>query len=260
MLVGIAYRRELFEWIISCPEAVGCVEITAEHFFDTTGNILDDLRVNYPVFVHGLGLSLGTPGRLDQTYLNKFSEICHRVDAKWVSEHIAFTRTQDIDLGHLNPVPYNEQMLKVMHEHIDELSDQCQRPVILENITSHLSVPGTMPETEFINRLCETSGCGLLLDITNLFVNSRNHQFDPVDWLNQISPEYIIQTHVVGYSCISGQYEDYHSESIQPVLWKLIDQVLDYAKVQATILERDSNFPPVEELGFELGRLSSRVN
>ena len=256
MDVGVGYRKELASWIHSYPDALSCIEITAEHFFDSNQNKLEEIREHYPIYVHGLGLSLGTPGDMDKKYLNKFSDICDLVNAQWVSEHIAFSRTDDVDLGHLNPIPFTENMLQVMHDHVVEVSNKCQRKVILENITSHLTIPGSMKETDFINRLCDDTGCGLLLDVTNLYVNSNNHDYDSVEWLNNIQPEYIVQLHVVGYSKIDGRYEDYHSESIQPDLWKLIDKVLTYAPVQAVIVERDNNFPTISEMTRELNLLA----
>lgn len=257
MLVGVGYRRELASWIHSHPPELGCIEVTADHFFDSHRECLQDIREHYPSYVHGLRMSLGTPGKLDRQYLRQFTDICDLVSAEWVSEHIAFTRTGDVDLGHLNPIPYGEKMLKLVKDHVNELADYCQRPVILENITSHLTLPGSMAETEFINRLCDATGCGLLLDVTNLYVNSRNHDYDPVAWLKEIMPEHIVQLHVVGYSINDDQYEDYHAESIQPELWKLIEQVIEYAAVQAVILERDNNFPTRQELALELASLKA---
>lgn len=112
---------------------------------------------------------------------------------------------------------------------------------------------------EFLNRLCEKADCGILLDVTNLYINSKNHGFDPRTWLNELNPERIVQLHVVGYSVRAGRWEDLHSEPIQDDLLGLIREVLAYAPVRAIIIERDSNFPEPEELAVELRKLEAAL-
>ena len=255
--VGIGYRRELANWIEGRPPEIECLEITAEHFFDGGDEQLRSLAVDYPVFVHGLGLSLGTPGPLDKNVLEHFVRLVKIANPEWISEHIAFTRSSEIDLGHLNPVQPAYETLSIIADHAVEVSEQCGKPLILENITSHLRLEGEMSEPEFLNHLCEKAGCGLLLDVTNLYINSKNHNFDPCSWLHELNPQHIVQLHVVGYSVVNGQWQDLHSESIQEDLLDLVDQVLGYAPVQAIIIERDSNFPESEELAGELRKLKT---
>lgn len=255
--VGIGYRRELGAWIRSKPPELGCLEITAEHFFGEDDSLLRDLREDYPLFVHGLGLSLGTAGPLDRETLEDFARVVRSADPLWISEHVAFTRTSEVDLGHLNPIARTPETLGLLRDHCIELRERCGKPLILENITSHLRTPGTMSETEFLNRLCEEAGCGVLLDVTNLFINSRNHRFDPGRWLREIEPKRIVQLHVVGYSVRQNRWEDLHAQGIQQDLWSLIEEALAYAPVQAVIVERDANFPRPEVLAEELSRLEA---
>ena len=254
-LVGMGFRRPFADWILGKPVVVDCLELTAEHFFDSGEDLLMQLGDLYPLSVHGLGLSLGSPGPLDQETLRQYQRVTELADARWCSEHIAFARTDDVDLGHLNPVPMTEDSLNTLVDHARELMDHCQRPLLLENITSYLRVPGELSETEFINRLCERSGAGLLLDVTNLFINSRNHQFDPIDWLHDIRSEHIRQLHIVGYSLEDGVWHDRHSEPIQEELFELAASVVAYAPVESIIVERDGNAPPIEEMESELSRL-----
>jgi hypothetical protein len=190
--------------------------------------------------VHGLGLSLGTPGPLRS---ENFERVVRAADPMWISEHVAFTRTAEVDLGHLNPVRPDHETLRIMADHARELAARCGKPLILENITTHLRVRGPMSETEFLNRLCERAGCGLLLDVTNLYINSRNHGFDPAPWLREIEPSNIVQLHVVGYSTEEGRWQDRHACAIQPELLDLVRAVLDYAPAKAVIVERDENIP-----------------
>ena len=230
-LIGPGFRRPIADWILSRPPEINCVEVTAEHCFDDRHlEWLSELARLYPLSVHGLGLSLGTPGALDEEHVESFLRVVRKADPDWISEHVAFTRTDEVDLGHLNPVACTRDVLRTLVAHASELSDRAEKPLLLENITSFLSLPGEMPETEFLNRLCEDAKCGFLLDVTNLLVNSRNHKFDRLKWLREIEP-------------------------IQKDLYELIEEVVRYAPVQSIIVERDANFPDVEELAWELTTL-----
>ena len=197
-LVGLGFREPLADWILSMPEEIDCLERTAEHFFDLGEDLLEKLRDLYPLSVHGLGLSLGTPGAIDQETLNQFQRVADVANARWISEHIAFTKTEDVDLGHLNPVPLTRKSLKVLVDHARQVMDVCQRPLILENITSYLRLPEELLEADFINQLCQQAGAGLLLDVTNLYINSCNHRFDALEWLHRLEPSVIKQLHNVG--------------------------------------------------------------
>ena len=254
-MIGVGYRRELAKWIHSHPAEIECLEITAEHFFDGGKERLTELSAKYRLFVHGLGLSLGTPGPIDSTRLKKFAAIATASRAEWISEHVAFTRTAEIDLGHLNPVQPTRAMVQVVADHAREISDYCQRPIILENITSHLRLTGELRETEFLNAICDSADCGLLLDVTNLFINSRNHRFDPLVWLDEIDARRIVQLHIVGYSVENGRCMDNHSKPVQSEILDLTAEVLRRAPVRAIILERDAEFPD-NGLASELAKLS----
>jgi len=256
-LTGLGYRAPLADWIHSRPPEVHCLEITAEHFFDHGEEQLEWLSECYPLYVHGLGLSLGTPGPLDADTLDKFARVASIAGAEWISEHVAFTRSDEVDLGHLNPVAPTESSLSVLVDHARELMDRCQKPLILENVTSFLRLPGQMSETEFLNRLCERSGCGLLLDVTNLLINARNHRFDELAWLRELNPENVVQLHIVGYSEKNGVWQDYHGVAIQNDLFELLGEVVRSTAVRAIIIERDAHFPPERELAQELTRLEN---
>jgi uncharacterized protein (UPF0276 family) len=256
-LIGLGYRQPLAQWISTCPPEVHCLEITAEHFFDHGQARLEWLIENYPLYVHGLGLSLGTPGPLDAETLDRFAQIVAIANPDWISEHVAFTRSDEVDLGHLNPVAPTERSLQILVDHARELMDRCQKPLILENVTSFLRLSGDLSEPEFLNRLCDQAGCGLLLDVTNLLINARNHNFDELAWLRELDPLHVRQLHVVGYSRRDGIWHDHHGEAIQDDLFALIGEVVSNSAVQAIIVERDTDFPPLGEIQRELTRLDN---
>jgi uncharacterized protein len=263
MKIGLGYRRELIPWLSDGRAAINCLELTAEHFYDAPQRSIQfaNWRRSFvrplSCFVHGLGLSLGTPGALGQARLRQFSEVATACQAEWVSEHVAFTRTGEGDLGHLNPVPPTYESVKIMADHALELSGACGRPLLLENITSHVRLQGELSETDYLNELCSRGRCGILLDITNLFVNSRNHGFDATEWVHQLEPANIQQLHLVGYSRRGSRFIDDHSKDIQPELLELARAVIDYAPVKAIILERDADIPAGSGMDAELAKLES---
>jgi len=255
VMIGVGFRRELAGWLHGRPEGVDCLELTAEHFSGGGDERLGRLRERHALFVHGLGLSLGTPGALDPERLKHFAEVAEATKARWVSEHIAFTRTAEADLGHLNPVPPTRRNVAVIADHARELADRCRRPVILENITSHLRLDGELSEPEFLNAICEKADCGLLLDVTNLFINGRNHAFDPISWLDALDTSRVRQLHIVGYSESGGRYQDDHAQAIQPELLELAGELISRGTVEAVILERDEAIPDAEAMDLELAKL-----
>ena len=246
------------EWIATKP--VSCLEITAEHFYHGEEHLLAALAQDFTLFVHGLGLSLGTPGPMDPQRLKRFARVAEIAKPTWISEHVSFTRTAEVDLGHLTPVKPTRAAAKIIADHAREVSDYCQRPIILENITSHLHLAGDLSETDFLSAVCDQAGCGLLLDVTNLFINSRNHHFDAVAWIHQLNSGVIRQMHIVGYSFEKGRYADGHAQPTQAELLELAGEVLKHAPVEAIILERDTEFPGSAEMSLELKKLQGLSN
>lgn len=259
-LVGIGYRRPLADWLAESPPEVECVELTAEHFFDLPDDAVRAAAGRRPVFVHGLGLSLATPGSADEATLNNFKRVVNAAQPEWISEHVAFTRSGEVDLGHLNPVPPTRQMADRIAENAAALAEACERPLILENITTNLQLAGELKEAEFLNLLCDKAETGLLLDVTNLFINSKNHDFDPFEWLRQLQPDHIVQLHIVGYTRRDGRWHDSHSERIQPDLLELCQAVVEYAPVKAVTIERDDKFPESDALREELTMLRTALH
>ncbi len=255
--LGVGYRPALHEWILDSADLVRSLEVTAEHFFDGHDETLRELTQQFPIFVHGLGLSLGTPGPLCEQTLEKFTHVAKTADADWVSEHVAFTRSHEVDLGHLNPVQRDESSLSVLVDHAVEVAQRCEKPIILENITTSLELAGDFSETEYLNRLCDRAGCGLLLDVTNLFINAKNHGYDPIAWLHEVDRKSIRQLHVVGYSIRNGRYHDHHSARIQDDLLELVAEVIQYSGVEAVTLERDLRLDALDEIEADLKALEN---
>jgi uncharacterized protein (UPF0276 family) len=187
--------------------------------------------------------------------LSELTELVQRVNPPWWSEHIAFTKAEGVEIGHLSPLPFNRESIDAFCDNVCEAQDRIETPLILENITYTVDLPWhEMEENKFLGELLDRTGCGLLLDVTNLFINSQNHGYDPVEFLKTIPPERIIQLHFVGGMMKDGKWIDNHSQNTQDDIFQLIDSVLQYAPVKGVILERDANFPPFTTITDELKR------
>lgn len=254
-LVGLGHRSSLMRWLAEGVPEVECLELTAEHFFDAPDTAVSAIGQRYTCSVHGLGLSLGTPGPLDGPTLSGYSRVARLSQARWATEHVAFTRTGGIDLGHLNPLTPTRENLALVSEHALEVHEATGLPVRLENITSLLRLAGSLRETEFLSALCALPQVGLLLDVTNLYINARNHGFEAEAWLDELHPGVVKQIHIVGYGARGGRLVDDHRSPIQSELLDLMAAVAERHEIEAVFLERDLNIPRPAELIGELSRV-----
>lgn len=256
---GLGYRDIYRTDVFRNHSQIDFLEITADHFFDPKKNVRDLLSLladRFPIIPHGLSLSLGSADGLDRAYLQKLKALVNDVDPPWWSEHIAFTRAAGIDIGHLTPLPKTRESLRCLAENIRIAMDAIEKPLILENITQTIQFPqDTLDEAEFLGELVHETDCGLLLDVTNLYINSVNHGFDPVDVLHRLPADRIVQLHFVGYYADGDTLMDGHAHKTNPQIWQLLDEVVRFANVRGAILERDEQFPPFEELLSELSQM-----
>lgn len=260
--VGLGYRTPFKADLFLNRKAVDFLEITADHFFgekspatpsSPEGRDLALLAAHFKLIPHGLNLSLGSVEGLDVAYLKQLAAVVEAVSPPYWSEHIALTRAGGVEVGHLSPVVFSRESLDVMVSNIRTAQDHVGRPLILENITYHVRLPfSTLDEASFLGELLDRTGCGLLLDVTNLYTNSVNHRFDAVEFLHRLPAEKIVQLHFVGGHWRDGTLIDSHSRPTFPEVWSLLDEVLKFAPVKGMILERDENIPALAELIPEL--------
>lgn len=256
--VGLGYRRPFRSGLFEHRDRVDFLEITIEHFLDPdeeTAHELDLLRRHFPLIPHGLNLSLGSAEGLDPSTLDGYTELVGKLAPPWWSEHIACTRAGGLEIGHLSPLPRTREAIDALCANIAEVQKRIPAPLLLENITWEVEVPGAeMSEGEFIAEVLGRSGCGLLLDVTNLYANATNHGFDPRAWLDRIPPDRTVQLHFVGGHWERGQYVDSHSAPAPEPVWDLMRDILARFPVKGVILERDEGIPPFGELLPELDR------
>jgi uncharacterized protein (UPF0276 family) len=254
--VGLGFRSQLkAEIFLNRPE-IDFLEITSDHYIDSPPKKLEELSLlaeHFPLIPHSLELSLGSAEGVDEEYLAKLADVVDAAKPPWFSDHICFTRSGGVKIGHLAPVPFTEEALGVFIRNFERVNKKISTPLILENITYNIRFPSsTMSETEFIRRLLEETDCGLLLDVANLYINSVNLNFDWREWLHEIPVDRVVQLHYVGAHKGPGRLIDAHSDATDDEVWNVFREVSVMCDIKGASLERDGNFPNFDELIGEL--------
>jgi uncharacterized protein (UPF0276 family) len=259
--VGLGFREPFLAELFLHRQQVDFLEITADHYLDAPPEKRQELELladHFPLIPHGLNLSLGSAEGLDPAYLDRLAALVKRLDPPWWSEHIAFTRAGGVEIGHLSPLPFTGEAVEALCRNIAAARRRIEAPLILENITYPFTLPGAeMSEADFLAEVLERTGCGLLLDVTNLYVNAVNHGYDPHAFLDHLPLDRVVQLHFVGGNWREGVLIDSHSQSTPPEVWDLMGQVIARAPVKGIVLERDENLPPFPEVLAELERARS---
>lgn len=256
---GVSYRRRHGQELWAAPQRPPVLEIIPEHFSAEPAAI-EPLADAFHLVFHAVGLSVATapdgPARavLDAR-LARVRELVRRARPAWFSDHLAITVSPDgADIGHLAPIIHDGETLAIVIDRVRVWQDVLGVPVALENIAAPFTVPGAMPEAEFLHRLVEATGCLLLLDITNLLLNGRNLGFDPAARLADYPLHAVVQVHLAGGLLAHGWWVDSHSEPVEPASLALLALLAGRAPVRAIIIERDENLPPLAALVAEAAR------
>jgi uncharacterized protein (UPF0276 family) len=256
--VGLAFREPFLSDLFLRRRQVDFLEITADHYLEAPPEKekeLDLLADHFVLIPHGLNLSLGSAEGLDENYLRKIAALVKRINPPWWSEHLAFTRAGGVEIGHLAPLPFTREAVETLCRNIKETRRWIDAPLILENITYVVEMPGAeMNEAEFLSQVLQRTDCGLLLDVTNLYTNAVNHGYDAHAFLEQLPLERVVQLHFVGGHWHHNVLIDSHSRPTPPEVWELMNDVAARAPVKGVILERDEDLPPFAELAEELER------
>jgi hypothetical protein len=235
------------------------------------GAVLAGLAARAPLVGHGVGLSIGSAEPFDEQYLDHVAAFRDRHGLRWFSEHLSFTRLPDahapdalIDLGFTLPVPYDEAVLELLSARVARVQACLGVPFLLENNVYYFEIPEQeLDEAEFLNRLCARSGCGLLLDLHNVYANARNHGFDPADFLARLDLRHVVEIHVAGGRELEGAYLDAHSGPCPEPVWRLLEDVLPRAPgVRGVVFEVFGGYYPdwgADGLRRELERLRATL-
>jgi uncharacterized protein len=247
--IGIGLRTVHFGEILSGRPALDWFEVLSENFMDTGGRplfVLEQVVERYPVALHGVSLSVGSTDALDRGYLQKLKALAKRTRARWVSDHLCWTGVLGRNTHDLLPLPYDRATLRHVTRRVKQVQDALERPLVLENPSTYLEYArSSMTEWEFLSELCDATGCGLLLDVNNVYVSSYNHGFDPRQYVDGIPADRVVQVHLAGHTNEGTHILDTHSGRAIPQVWKLYERLVARTGPVSTLFEWDASIPPL---------------
>jgi uncharacterized protein (UPF0276 family) len=256
---GIGLRSRHIAEMLTRRPAAGWLEVHAENYMGESAQVtaLEKLRATYPLSVHGVGLSLGSADGLDADHLERLRKVCQRFQPDLVSEHLAWSVADGAYLNDLLPLRYDEQALAIVARNIDRLQETLKRRVLVENLSAYIAFANsTMTEAEFLAQLVKRTGCGLLLDINNVYVSAHNLAFDANNFIAALPSEAIGEIHLAGHAVNQVGDDtiliDDHGSRVPPAVWALYAQTLREIGSRPTLIEWDSEVPELDVLLGEM--------
>ncbi|NML76831.1 DUF692 domain-containing protein [Rhizobium sp. S-51] len=249
---GVGFKPEHFAEIDTGPQPLGFFEIHAENYMGAGGPPharLSRLREDYALSVHGVGLSIGAMQPLDRDHLKRLKVLCDRYQPESFSEHLAWSSHGEVFLNDLLPLPYTKATLDGVVAHIDEVQALLKRQMLLENPATYLTFrESTFEETDFLAEVVRRTGCGLLLDVNNVFVAATNHGIDPRAYLARFPLAHVAEIHLGGHSETTDDAGaalliDSHDTAVKDPVWALYEEVIDRTGPIATLIEWDNDVP-----------------
>jgi uncharacterized protein (UPF0276 family) len=235
--------------------AVAWVEIHSENYFAEGGPALAALsriRASYPVAMHGVGLSLGSADSLDSEHLCKLARLAARIEPAVISEHLCWSGVDGRHFNDLLPLPYTEEALDHVCSRVLEVQDVLKRTILVENVSSYYAfAESTLDECEFVAQVARRTGCKLLVDVNNIYVNARNHFIDPRAYLAAIDPASVAEIHLAGFDDTGPMVIDTHGAPVAPEVWSLYDAAIERFGTVPTLIEWDTDIPAFEVLEGE---------
>lgn len=253
---GLGLRKEHYRDFLETKVPVDFVEVISENFMVEGGqprHILRQVRERHPVALHGVSMSIGSVGALDKGYLHRLRSLADDIEPLFVSDHLSWSRAGRFNSHDLLPLPYTEEALDVVCRHIDQAQNALGRAMLFENPSSYIAFAGaTMAEWEFLAEMTRRTGCGLLLDVNNIYVSARNHGFDAHAFLRGIPADRVRQIHLAGHSDVGDILIDTHDQPVCDDVWSLYAEAISLLGPVATMIERDDAIPPLADLLDEL--------
>ncbi|WP_458376480.1 MNIO family bufferin maturase [Pseudomonas pergaminensis] len=249
---GLGLKHEHFVEVLETSPAIGFFEVHAENYMVAGGpfhHYLALIREQYPLSLHGVGLSIGGEGRLDTEHLARLATLIERYQPHSFSEHLAWSSHGPVFLNDLLPLAYDSATLQRVCEHIDQVQSTLKRPMLLENPSTYLQFQrSTLDETDFISEIIRRTGCGLLLDVNNVYVSCTNHQRDPESYLDGLPLHAVGEIHLAGFAEDTDNLGDRlliddHGAPIDNAVWQLYEKVLAQVGPMPTLIERDNHLP-----------------
>jgi len=263
---GIGLRAPHHAQVAAERPHVAWLEVHTENFLGggAAPDMLEALRAEYQISLHGVGLSLGSQDGLDTEHLRRISELVRRIEPAAVSDHVSWSVTGGVYFNDLLPIPYDEEALGIIADNVQQFQDTIGRPVMVENPSTYLRFrQSDRAEPQFLAELCARTGCGLLLDVNNVFVSGENHGFDPFAYLAAVAALPIGEVHLSGHHLReignrSIRIDD-HGSPVSESVWTLYDQTLGMLGPLPTLIEWDSSLPDLDILLAESAKAGAKL-
>ena len=259
--IGIGLRQPHYRGVFERRPELGFVEVHSENFFLDGGasmHALERARADYPVSLHGVGLSLGSVDRLAEAHLAKLKRLVDRIDPALVSEHLSWGSLGHRHFNDLLPLPRTGETLALLADRIDRVQSVLNRPILIENVSAYVEFRDSeMTETALLDELTRRTGCGVLLDINNLYVNAVNFGFDPLARLAELDAATIGEMHLAGHTSSCGCLIDTHGARVCAEVWALFDAACRRFGPKPTLIEWDTDLPSLDVLLDEAATASA---
>jgi uncharacterized protein len=249
---GFGLRAPHFEALAERPPEPAFLEVHAENFFGDGGPALawlERFRADYEVSIHGVGLSLGSAGPLDSAHLERLARLAERIQPCLVSEHLSWTGIGGRHANDLLPLPFTREAVDHVAGNIERVQERLKRRLLVENVSAYVAWPdGEMDEATFVAEVARRTGCGILLDVNNIWVNARNFGFDPRRYLAAIEPAHVHEYHLAGHEVVDGLLVDTHGTPVCEEVWSLYGAALEAIGPRPVLVEWDTALPPLDVL------------
>ena len=253
---GLGLRTAHYSDFVSRPQRVDWLEIISDNYLVPGGKplaMLDAIRDRYPMAMHGVSMSIGSIDGPDRAYLSRLRALSDRVRPLWISDHLCFTGVNGRNTHDLLPLPYTEEALHLVVDHVRQVQDTLGQRILLENVSSYLEYrSSTMCEWQFLREVCEQADGLILLDLNNVYVSAFNHGHDPLDYLAAMPADRVRQIHLAGHMDHGDHLVDTHDHPVAAPVWSLYHEALRRFGPVPTMIERDDNIPALDELLAEL--------
>jgi uncharacterized protein (UPF0276 family) len=249
---GVGLKPDHYDTIVDSWPDIGWFEIHPENYLCDGGAqhyYLTRIRARYPLAFHGVGMSIGSAGRLDRTHLLRIAQLVKRYEPSVFTEHLAWSSHDGVYLNDLLPLPYTVETLDTVCRHIDEIQSELQRTMLLENPSAYVTFIGSeMNETDFLSEVARRTGCGLLLDVNNVYVSAINNGFDPTAYIDAFPVESVGEIHLGGHFRTADETGaplliDAHDRTVEDAVWALYRRALGRTGPVPTLIEWDNDIP-----------------
>jgi uncharacterized protein (UPF0276 family) len=260
---GVGLRARHYRDFLEASQPVGWIEVHSENYFGDGGydrHVLERVRADYPVSLHGVGLGLGSAEGLDERHLAKLKRLVDATEPTLVSEHLCWGAALGRHFNDLLPLPYTSEALALVAERVAKVQDALGRRILVENLSAYLEFAASeMTEGEFIAELARRTGCGVLLDVNNLYVNQVNHGTDALAAMRAIPVGCVEEIHLAGHLVTEHCLIDHHGDRVTDAVWRLYDAALERFGPVPSLIEWDTDIPELEVLLDEASKARARM-